>query len=57
VLSGNIAETMAQLGLLEVDDLAAVALGAAVLAYYPAGLAFRGPVTLLQNHDGPVAAQ
>jgi hypothetical protein len=37
---------MPELGLLDRDDLAAVALHAAVLAHHPADMAFRGPVTL-----------
>jgi len=52
-VSGDLAETTPQLGLLQVDDTAGVALGAAVLAHHPAGQAFRGPVELLQNHDSP----
>ena len=52
LVSGDLGETTPQLGLLQVDDLAGVALGAAVLAH-PASQAFRGPVTLLQNHDCP----
>jgi len=47
---------MAELGLLQVDNLAAMALGAAVLSYNPAGQAFRSPVTLLQDRDGPAGA-
>jgi hypothetical protein len=46
---------MPELGLLQVEDLAAMAVRAAVLAHHSAGQAFRGPVTLLQDHDGPVA--
>jgi hypothetical protein len=37
------------------DDIAVGALGAAVLAHHPADQAFRGPVTPLQDHDGPAA--
>jgi hypothetical protein len=40
----------------EVAGLAAVALGAAVLAHHSAGQAFRGPVTLLQDQDSPAPA-
>jgi len=47
---------MAELRLLQVDDLAAMALGTAVLPRHPADEALRRPVTLLQNRDGPVAA-
>jgi hypothetical protein len=36
VLRGDLAETMPQLPLLDLDDLAGVTLGAAVLAYDPA---------------------
>jgi len=56
VLSRNLPQAMPELGLLQVDDLAAMAVRAAVLAHHPAGQAFRGPVTLLQDHDGPAAA-
>jgi hypothetical protein len=40
VLSCDLAETMAELCLLDVDDLAGVALGAPVLSNNPAGQAF-----------------
>ncbi len=40
VLSGEFAELMPQLCLRQVDDLDAVALGAAVLAHHTAGEAF-----------------
>jgi hypothetical protein len=53
VLSGNIPEALAQLGLLDIDNLAPMALGAAVLPRHPADKAFRSPVTLLQDRDGP----
>jgi hypothetical protein len=43
----------AQANVIGGDDLAGVALGAAVLAHHPAGQAFRGPVKLLRNHDCP----
>jgi len=33
-----------------------MALGAAVLPHHPADEAFRSPVTILQNRDGPAAA-
>jgi hypothetical protein len=46
---------MAELCLLDVDDLAGLALGAPMLSNNPAGQAFRGPVTLLQNRDGSTA--
>ena len=47
---------MPELVLLDRDDLAAVALGAAVLPRHPADKAFRSPVTLMQNRDGSAAA-
>jgi len=46
---------MLEIGLLKVNDFAAMALGAAVLAHHPADEAFRSPVTLLQGHNGPAA--
>jgi hypothetical protein len=55
VLSGNIPEALAQLGLLEIDNLAPMALGAKVLHRHPAHKAFRSPVKLLQNRNGPAA--
>jgi len=52
----NLPQTMPELGLLDACDFAAVvALGAAVLAHHPADEAFRSPVTLLQDHNGPAA--
>lgn len=54
-LSRELLEKMAELCLFDVDDLAAMSLDAAVLSLNPAGQAFRGPVTLLQNCYGPVA--
>ena len=57
VLSGNLPEALAQLGLLDIDNLAPVALGAAVLPRHPSDKAFRSPVTILQDRDGPVAPQ
>ena len=56
VLSGNLPEALAQLGLLDIDNLAPMALGAAVLPRQPADKAFRSPVTILQNRDGSTAA-
>ena len=56
VLSGNLPEALAQLCLLDIDNLAPMALGAAVLPRHPADKAFRSPVTLLQNRDGSAAA-
>jgi hypothetical protein len=46
---------MPEFGLLGRDDLAAMSLGAAVLPRHPADKAFRSPVTILQNLDGPAA--
>jgi hypothetical protein len=46
---------MPELGLLQIDDLATMALGAAVLPHHPADKAFRSPVTLPQNLDGSVS--
>jgi hypothetical protein len=47
---------LVRLGLLQVDDPASVALVTAVLPRHPAHKAFRSPVTLLQNRDGPAPA-
>jgi hypothetical protein len=55
VLRRDLAETVPELGLLQVDDLAAVTLGAAVLAHHTADQALRCPVTLPQNRDGSAA--
>jgi len=55
VFSGDLAEALLELGLLEVGDLAVVALGAAVLTHHSADHAFRYLVMLLQDQDGPVA--
>jgi len=41
VLSSDLPESTPELGLLELDDLAAMALGAAVLAHHPAGKPLR----------------
>jgi len=53
VLSCDVAETMPQLGLLKIDDLADMALAAAVLAHHAADPPLGCPVTLLQDYDGP----
>jgi hypothetical protein len=53
VLSGGLVETMPQLGLLKTDDLADMALPAAVLAHDAAEPPLGCPVTLLQDRDGP----
>jgi len=47
---------MPELCLLNVDNLAGMALGAPVLSNNPADKAFRSPVTILQNRDGSAAA-
>jgi len=47
---------MAELGLLQVDNLAATALAAAVLPHHAADPPLGCPVTLLHNRDGPAAA-
>jgi hypothetical protein len=56
VLGGDLAETRPELGLLQIDDLAPIALGAVVLAHHSADQPLRCPVMLLQNRDGPPAA-
>jgi hypothetical protein len=56
VVRGDLSETMPELGLLQIDDLGAIALGAAVLPHHPADEAFRSPVTLLQDYDSPAPA-
>jgi len=53
--SRNLTQAIPEFGLLKVNDFAAMALGAAVLAHHPADEAFRSPVTLLQGHNGPAA--
>lgn len=44
---------LAEQSLLDVDNLAGMELGAAVLPHDAPGLAFRNPVTLLQGRDSP----
>ena len=56
VLNCDLPEAMAEVCLLNVEDLAGMALGAAVLPHHPAEKAFRSPVTLLENLDGFPAA-
>ncbi len=51
LLSGDLAEAMPQLGLLKVDDLADMALAAAVLAHQAANPPLGCPVALLQDRD------
>ena len=53
--SGDLAETMSELGLHQVDDLAAVALRTAVLAIHTANQALRCAVKLPQNRDDSAA--
>ena len=53
--SGDLAETMPQLSLLKIDDLADMALAAAVLAHQAADPPLGCPVALLQDRDGPPA--
>ena len=53
VTSRDFREAMAELRLLDQDDLTAIARGAAVLPRHPADKAFRSPVIILQNRDGP----
>ena len=55
VLGCDLPEASAQLGLLDIDDLAAMALGAAVLAHNPAGKALGNPETGQQGHNSPAA--
>ena len=56
VIRRDLPQPMPELGHLQVDDLAAKALGSAVLAHNPAGQTLGDPVALLQDHDGPAAA-
>ncbi len=56
VFSRDLPQSMAELYLLNIDNLATMALGAAVLPRYPADKAFRIPVTILKNRDSPAAA-
>jgi hypothetical protein len=55
VLRCDFPEKMTQLGLLKVDDLADMALAAAVLAHQAAHPPLGCPVALLQDRDGPPA--
>ena len=55
VVRCDLPETPPELGLLQIDDLAAMTLGAALLPHHPADKAFRSPLTLLQNLDGSAA--
>ena len=49
VLYGDVAETMPELGLLQVDDLDRMALAAAMLAHDPADQPIGRPVKLLKD--------
>ena len=51
----NLAETMPQLGLLKIDDLADMALAAAVVANHGADPLLGRPVRLLHDGEGPLA--
>jgi len=53
LLSCDLPGVMAELCLLNVEGLAGMALGAAVLAHNPAGEPLRSPVTLPMDRDGP----
>jgi hypothetical protein len=55
VLIGDLVETIAQLGILQVDDLFAVVLRPAVLAQHTANHVLRCLVTVPQNPDGSTA--
>jgi hypothetical protein len=55
-LSRDLLESMAELGLLNVEDLASMALGAVVLPHHPVHKALRIPVTILRDRDGLAAA-
>jgi len=52
VFSCDLPEAMAELCLLHVDELAGMALGAAVLPHHPVDKSFRSPVIFLQDRDG-----
>jgi hypothetical protein len=52
----DLAESMAQISLLDRDDHGRMALGTAVLTHDSAELPLGRPVTLLQDRDGPPAA-
>lgn len=52
-MSRDYPESMAELRLLDPNDLAAMAMGAAVLPRNPTHKAFGSTVTLLQNRDDP----
>ena len=53
VLSSDLPEATAQLGLLDVDDLAAMALSVAVLAHQLAGEPLRNPDQVAQGLNSP----
>jgi len=55
VLSCDLAETISQRGLLNIDDLTDMAPAAGVLGHYAADPPLGCPVTLLQDCDGPPA--
>jgi len=55
VLSNDLPESTPELGLLDLDDPAAMALGAAVLAHHPAGKPLRNPDQGAQDLNSPAA--
>jgi len=56
LLSCDLAEPMPELGLLDADGLAPMALSAAVLTHHPAGEPLRYPEQVAQGHHGPAAS-
>ena len=56
VLSGDLLEATPELGLLDIDDPATMALGAAVLAHYAAGEPLRDPEHGAQGLNSPAAS-
>ncbi len=55
VLSRDLPEAMPELCLLNIDNLAGMALGAPVPPHHPADETIRSPVTLLQDRDSAAA--
>jgi hypothetical protein len=55
MLSGDLEETTPELGLLQIDNLAAMALGAAVLTHHTAGEPLGNPEQGAQGLNGPAA--
>ena len=56
VVCSDLPELFLQLGLLNQDDVAGMALATAVLAHDTAGQTLRYPEPIVQGHDGPTAA-